>query len=114
MSLYKSITLYICKTECYECHKEYYAAYKKVEYDDSYPVHNKIDILSPQNFSDKEIEIAKENGVIIKKRGYNTAYPVDVFTVNVCPHCGTHIGNNHIKELMGKEIKEIVIRDNQK
>lgn len=110
MSLYKSRTLFICKTECYECKKEYNAAYVKAIYDDSLNMQNKIVSLSPNNFSDEEKKIAEENGVIIERRSYEHQYDVDIYTVNVCPHCRAPFGNNHIKELIGKEIKEIVIK----
>ena len=107
MSIYKSRTLFICKTECYECKKEYNAAYVKAIYDDSF---NEIVSLSPNSFSDEEKKIAEENGVIIERRSYEHQYDVDIYTVSVCPHCRTPFGNNHIKELIGKEIKEIVIK----
>lgn len=110
MSLYKNITLFICKTKCYKCSQEYNTAYKKVVYDESYNVSKKTNNLSPESFSDEEKEIAKENDVIIEKRGYGYPDNINVFTVNVCPHCRAPFGNNHIDELEGKEIKEIKIK----
>ena len=99
------ITLYICKTKCWNCSEEYNATYMKWAVDDERA------FVSPNSFNEKQKNIAKENGVIIKELAYEYADGrVDVHTANICPHCGKPFGNNHIKELIGSEIKEIIIR----
>ena len=94
-------TLHICKIECYNCHQEYNATYKKRNID------GHIFISSPDDFSDTNKDIAKENGVIIKALGYGNPNEPKIFTANICPHCGSPFGNNYIKDLIGKEIKSI-------
>lgn len=93
-------TLYICKAICWNCKKEFKAAYGKWERKE------KQCVVSPGNFSEKEKAVAVENGVVIK----TIFYPNDDFyTVNICPHCGKPYSNNRIGELVGHEEKEIVM-----
>ena len=93
-------TLYICKAICWNCKMEFKAAYGKWERNE------KQCVVSPGNFSEKEKAVAAENGVVIK----TILYPNDdVYTVNICPHCGKPFGNNYIEELVGHEEKEIVM-----
>ena len=100
-----NITLCICRTTCWNCKKEFNAAYVKWERDGWHC------ICSPECFSEKDKTVAAENGVIIKTLGYqNRDGDVDIYTANICPHCGKPFGNRHIKELIGREEKEIVIR----
>ncbi len=83
-------TLYICKAICWNCKKEFKAAYGKWERKE------KQCVVSPGNFSEKEKAVAVENGVVIK----TIFYPNDDFyTVNICPHCGKPYSNNRIGEL---------------
>lgn len=92
-------TLYICKAICWDCKKEFKAAYGKWERNE------KQCVVAPGNFSEKEKAVAAENGVVIK----SVVYPNDdVYTVNICPHCNKPFGNSHIRELVGHEEKEIV------
>ena len=96
-------TLYICKAICWNCKKEFKAAYGKWERKE------KQCVVSPGNFSEKEKAVAVENGVVIK----TIFYPNDDFyTVNICPHCGKPYSNNRIGELVGHEEKEIVMLNN--
>lgn len=94
-------TLFICKTKCYKCNQDYNAAYMEKHING----HNIT--CSPDTFSEKIKALVKENDVTIKTLGYGDPNYPDVYTVNVCPHCNAPFGNNHIKELIGKEIKTI-------
>ncbi len=92
-------TLCICKAICWNCKKEFKAAYGKWERND------KKCVVTPGSFSQKEKEVAAENGVVIK----TVLYPNDdIYTVNICPHCNKPFGNNYIEELVGHEEKEII------
>ncbi len=109
MSLTKKSTLYICKTNCYKCNKEYNAAYEvKI-------IGGKKYSLSPESFSDATKKLAEENGVIIETLAYgNLDYSPDIYTVNVCPYCNAPFGNSHINELIGHEFKAIeTFKDNE-
>ncbi len=93
-------TLYICKAICWNCKKEFKAAYGKWERNE------KQCVVSPGNFLEKEKAVAVENGVVIK----TVFYPNDDFyTVNICPHCGKPYSNNRIGELVGQEEKGIIM-----
>ena len=94
------ITLYICKAICWNCKKEFKAAYEKWERGE------KQCVVSPENFSEKDKAFASENGVIIKAKGYPNG---EFYTVNICPHCGKPFGNDYIKALVGHEEKEMVM-----
>lgn len=98
-------TLYICKAICWNCKMEFKAAYGKWERNERQCV------VSPGNFSEKDKTVAAENGVIIKAVGYSNG---DVYTVNICPHCGKPLGNNYIKDLLGHEEKEIIMLNQNK
>lgn len=94
------ITLYICKAVCWNCKKEFEAAYEKWERG------GKQCVVSPENFSEKDKSFAAENGVIIRRKGYPNS---EFYTVNICPHCGKPFGNDYIKDLVGHEEKEIIM-----
>ena len=94
------ITLYICKAVCWNCKKEFKAAYAKWERG------GKQCVVSPENFSVNDKAFAAENGVIIKTKGYPNG---EFYTANICPHCGKSFGNDYIKELVGHEEKEIIM-----
>ncbi len=108
MSLTDKLSLCICKTNCYKCGKEYTAVYEKRIIGDD------INISSPHS-SDDIKNLAIENGAKIETLYYEKQYDVNTYTVNVCPYCGAPFGESHIKELVGKEYKEIVLipRKNQ-
>lgn len=94
------ITLYICKVICWNCKKEFKAAYAKWERS------GKQCVVSPENFSEKDKAFAAENGVIIKPLVYPNG---DVYTANICPHCNKPYSNNRIDDFVGHEEKEIIM-----
>ena len=95
-----SRTLFICKATCWNCKKEFKAAYVKV-------TRNEIQCnLAPGSFTKEEKALAAENGVIIK----HVVYPNDdVYTANICPHCDKPYSSNRIGEFVGHEVKEIIM-----
>ena len=101
-----NITLCICRTTCWNCKKEFNAAYVELE------MAGRHCVYSPEHFSEKTRTVAAGNGVIIKTLGQqNRDGDVEIYTANICSHCGKPLGNSHIKELIGREEKEIVIRN---
>lgn len=92
-----SRTLFICKATCWNCKKEFKAAYVKLTWNE------KQCNLAPGNFTKEEKALAAENGVIIKP----VVYPNDdVYTANICPHCNKPYSSNRIEEFVGYEEKE--------
>lgn len=92
-------TLFICKATCWNCKKEFKAAYVKLTRNE------KQCNLAPGNFTKEEKALATENGVIIKP----VVYPNDdVYIANICPHCNKPYSSNRIEEFVGHEEKEIV------
>ena len=92
-------TLFICKTTCWNCKKEFKAAYGK------WTRNEKQCIVAPGHFTKEEKALAAENGVIIKPMVYPNG---DVYTANICPHCNKPYSNNCIENFVGHEEKEII------
>ena len=93
-------TICISRAVCWNCDKEFMAAYAVWERGENHCV------CSPDCFSEDDKTVAAENGVIIKSVGYPNG---DVYTANICPHCGKPFGNDYIKELVQHKEKEIAM-----
>lgn len=94
-----SRTLFICKAICWNCKKEFKAAYVKLTWKE------KQGNISPGHFTKEEKALTAENGVIIKPMVYPNG---DVYTANICPHCNKPYSNNRIDDFVGHEEKEII------
>ncbi len=90
----------IIESPCWKCGRIMRIAMKK------YMSENGFD--GPDNFTEKEIEIAKQNGVHIEKRYSRTIN--DSYNANICNHCKAFIGKNFLFKYFNKdkinEIKE--------
>jgi ssDNA-binding Zn-finger/Zn-ribbon topoisomerase 1 len=68
---------------------------------------NENGFYGPDNFTEKEIEIAKQNGVHIEKRYSRTIN--ESYNANICNHCKTFIGKNFLLKYFNKDkINEII------
>ena len=92
-------TLFICKATCWNCKKEFKAAYVKLTWKE------KQGNISPGHFTKDEKALVAENGVIIKPMVYPNG---DVYTANICPHCNKPYSNNRIDDFVSHEEKEII------
>jgi len=86
-------------TLCWRCNEKMHTAYGMV---DDNPI-------SPDGFNETMLKIAKEKGVIIEPRYSKTTD--ETHLANVCPHCGTFIGEFFMHELWYGETEVIDIED---
>ena len=87
------------KTTCWRCRETMCTAYGLI---DNSPI-------SPDCFNEAMCEIAKQKGVILQDRQSGTTG--ETHLVNVCPHCGTFIGNFYLHDLWYGETETIQIED---
>jgi hypothetical protein len=86
--------------ECWRCNIPY-----KVSWITTGNV-NAGDFYGPEGFTDYEIKIAKEKGIIIEKRYSKTME--ESYNANICPHCGSFLGEFFIHDLLYTEEEKIL------
>ncbi len=81
-------TMTILEGNCWKCNSKMKAAFVEAgeERESSY--------AGPDEFTNKELEIAKNKGVIIEEYYSKTAN--ERYLANTCPQCGTFIGTHYI------------------
>ena len=84
--------MYINESGCYRCGNDLKYAYIMSQTGDM--VRGLSNHLYPDDFTDKEVNLARFNGVLIKKQYSKTSgYS---YLANSCNHCKTFIGNNYL------------------
>jgi ssDNA-binding Zn-finger/Zn-ribbon topoisomerase 1 len=63
--------------------------------------------FGPERFSENEIRVATEKGVMIEKRYSKTKN--DNYNANICPHCGSFMGEFFIHDLLYTEEERILL-----
>ncbi|MGC8757805.1 MAG: competence protein CoiA family protein [Caldisericaceae bacterium] len=92
--------LNITTAECWKCGFPYKAAWITTG--------NDVGIAyGPEGFSEREIKIAAEKGVIIEERYSKTMD--EKYNANICPHCGSFMGKFFIHELVYTEDEKLLV-----
>ena len=92
--------------ECWKCNKPHKVAWITV--DNSVPITDDSwgSYYGPDAFSENEIKIAREKGVIIEERYSKTIH--EKYNANICPHCGVFIGQFFIHDLLYTEEEKLL------
>ena len=87
------------KTTCWRCKGKMCSVYGLV---DESPI-------SPDAFNETMLKISREKGVVLEERQSGTTG--ETHMVNVCPHCGTFIGDFYLHDLWYGETETIAVDD---
>lgn len=87
------------KTLCWRCGKTMCSVYGLI---DGSPI-------SPDFFNEYMCRVSKEKGVILEER--QSGVTGETHLVNVCPHCGTFIGEFYLHDLWYGETETIQVED---
>lgn len=94
-------TLFTCETNCWNCNETIKIAYAICE------LYGHKLLYTPNEFSQKDIELAKNYDINIETIGYGPQSNPTVFKAIICPKCNKPFGNSHIKELVKNPRQEL-------
>ena len=92
-SYFEEEHLAIVDWQCYKCHENFKAAVILIGLGRK---NEPYDVVTPKNFSENEMLLAKSKGVIIEKRYSKTMN--ESYFANICPHCKSMVDDYFISD----------------